>query len=93
MVRVHFGPPLLEHFWLEAGSEEHRGLNGTRKPALGDMPGHIATGVAFPQKSESILAHHFLTPPLLKKRLTEIPRELEISLSLLKKKLRPYLEN
>ena len=86
----------------------------------------VATGVAFPQKSESILAHHFKkrndgpfwpttskradgygglaqlgerlpckqevsgSIPLIsttKKRLTEIPKEFEVSLSLLKKKL------
>ena len=88
MVRVHFGPPLLEHFWLEAGSEEHRGLYGTRKPALGDMPGVYRNRRGFSTEKRV----HF-GPPLLKKRLTEIPRELEVSLSLLKKKLRPYLEN
>ena len=88
MVRVHFGPPLLEHFWLEAGSEEYRGLNGTRKPALGDMPGAYRNRRGFSAEKRV----HF-GPPLLKKRLTEIPRKLEISLSLLKKKLRPYLEN
>ena len=63
-------------------------MNETRKPALGDMPGAYRNRRGFSAEKRV----HF-GPPLLKKRLTEIPRELEVSLSLLKKKLRPYLEN
>ena len=63
-------------------------MNETRKPALGDMPAAYCNRRGFSAEKRV----HF-GPPLLKKRLTEIPRELEVSLSLLKKKLRPYLEN
>lgn len=32
-----------------------------RKPALGDMPVHVATGVARPQASESTFPHHVVS--------------------------------
>ena len=57
----------------------------------------VSTGVAFPQKSESILAHHFFEMQNVKcrmqnyrtrKRLTEVPMKIEASLSLLEKKLK-----
>ena len=44
----------------------------------------VATAVALPQQSESIV---------INRRLTEVSMKIEASLSLLKKKLTMYLEN
>ena len=63
-------------------------MNETRKPALGDMPGAYRNRRGFSTEKRV----HF-GPPLLKKRLTEIPRKLEISLSLLSRDSAMYLEN
>ena len=63
MVRVHFGPPLLQKtiIGVKTGTiESQRRMcqNGLERRHLATCRWHVATAVAFPQKSES-LAHHF----------------------------------
>ena len=63
MVRVHFGPPLLRSVkngvktWTRE-SERRECQNGLESRLLATVRWTVATGVAFPQESESILAHH-----------------------------------
>ena len=57
---------------------------GFERRLLATVRWTVATAVAFPQKSESIV---------INRRLTEVPMKIEASLSLLKKKLTMYLEN
>ena len=81
--RVHFGPPLQRNGPKQGSwSTAKKRLSGLERRLLASVRWTLATAVAFPQKSESILARHF-NKRKSKKRLTEIPRVLEISLSLL----------
>ena len=57
---------------------------GFERRLLATVRWTVATAVAFPQKSESIV---------INRRLTEVSMKIEASLSLLKKKLTMYLEN
>ena len=82
MVRVHFGPPSLagskrtESIRTEQ-SQDGECQNGLERRLLETVRWTVSTGVALPQQSESILAHH------LQKRLTEALSSESTSLSLL----------
>ena len=58
--------------------------NGLERRLLATVQWTVATAVALPQQSESIV---------INRRLTEVSMKIEASLSLLKKKLTMYLEN
>ena len=61
MVRVHFGPPFMKAE-TGAGGERRKRVRGKglESRLLATVRWTVATGVAFPQKSESILAHQLL---------------------------------
>ena len=76
-----------------AGGERRKRVRGKglESRLLAAVRWTAVTGVAFPQKSESILAHHLKR--LTIEKLTEISDYTEISLSFLKRNSTMYLEN
>ena len=83
MVRVHFGPPLLRELEWELKSWMIEFYKGLESRLLETVLWTVSTGVAFPQKSESILAHHFLKCKMQNakckiERLTEAIQAIEL---------------